>query len=75
MTRTEYMVARSELIVIRVILACMTPETKQGYMDRLIDMARNYGTSLDYYESRLGFHVAKMIHDITKKDLKKGVEI
>lgn len=61
MTRFEYYVASLELILVKFRLKIMPEETREYYIPKLKELAKNYAFSLNYYESRIGFKLYRLI--------------
>lgn len=74
MTKMEYLKARCDLYVIKLLLYVAPEETRQYYLQRFMTNGCKLATSNDYYESRIGFYTVKMCCDIIKYKVKKDVE-
>lgn len=67
MTKMEYYVRRAQIVGVKASLMLMPDTTKEYYIPKLINVARKYAVSPDYYESRLGFTLMKCV----MKDLRR----
>ena len=69
MTKMEYYVGRAQIVGVKACLMLMPDITKEYYIPKLINVARKYAVSPDYYESRLGFILMRYVMKEFKKDL------
>ena len=69
MTKMEYYVGRAQIVGVKASLMLMPDITKEYYIPKLINVARKYAVSPDYYESRLGFILMRYVMKEFKKDL------
>lgn len=74
MTKMEYLKARCDLYVIKLLLWIAPEETRLYYLQRFMTNGCKLATSSDYYESRIGFYTVKMVCDMIKNNVKKDVE-
>lgn len=74
MTKIEYLKARCDLYVIKLLLGIAPKETRQYYLQRFMTNGCKLAISSDYYESRIGFYTVKMVCDIIKNNIKEDVE-
>lgn len=69
MTKMEYYVGRAQIVGVKASLMLMPDITKEYYIPKLINVARKYAVSPDYYESRLGFILMRYVMKEFKNDL------
>lgn len=73
MTKLEYYRGRLEIVGVKLTLAFMPESTKAYYMPKLVHVAKKYAISHDYYESRLGFLLMKVVMEQLTNDLKSNL--
>lgn len=73
MTKIDYLVGRIEIIGVKLTLLLMPESTKAYYMPKLVEVAKKYAVSEDYYESRLGFLLMKVVMEQVSRDLKSNL--